>query len=130
MYYKSVFPRLCAGEQHHPQRLGDVQHHTYPQLGRGRILQRGPRALQALHVCGRDAVQGAGEIPQHGLPDLRQPLWESSLGHLTGSSPVSCQQSCTDVEITHFNMYSILKTEGVNGILIVSTTHVAPNGIS
>lgn len=78
---------LRAGEQHHSQRLGDVQRDTNPQLGRGRLFQRGPRALQAVHVCGRDAVPGAGEIPQHGLPDLRQPLWQSSLGHLTGFSP-------------------------------------------
>lgn len=82
----SVCPRLCAGEQHHPQRLGDVQRDTNPQLGGGRLFQRGPRALQALHVCGRDIVPGAGEIPQHGLPNLGQPLWESSLGHLTGFS--------------------------------------------
>lgn len=77
---------LRAGEQHHPQRLGDVQRHTNPQLGRRRLLQRGPRALQAVHVCGRDAVPGTGEILQHGLPDLGQPLWQSPLGHLTGFS--------------------------------------------
>lgn len=105
------FPPSCAaGEQHHPQRLGDVQRHTHPQLGGGRVLQRGPRALQAVHVRRRDAVPSAGEIPQHGLPDLRQPLREGSLGHWTGFTTHSCKQSCTDVEIANFNMYSILKT--------------------
>lgn len=100
-----------AGEQHHPQRLGDVQRHADPQLGRGRVFQRGPRALQAVHVRRRDAVPGAGEIPQHGLPDLGQPLWEGSLGLLTGfSPPQSCQQSCTDVKVIKFNVYIILKT--------------------
>lgn len=69
---------LLAGEQHCPQRVSDVQRHTHSQLHRPDV-QRRPGEVQALHVRRWDSVPRSGEVSQHGLPDLRQPVWESSL---------------------------------------------------
>lgn len=89
-----------SGEQHRPQRIRHVQRDTHPQLSGRRVFRRRPGEVQALHVRRWDSVPRAGEISQHGLSDVRQPVQKTPLGDPTGTRPrISQQAVATEVAV-------------------------------
>lgn len=77
-----VFP--FAGEQYCSERVGDGERQSHAKLlsGGQRVFRRRSVEVQAVYVCRWHSVPCPGEVSEHGLPDLRQPLWNGPLKRL------------------------------------------------